>query len=192
MPEDAVQVTTKDVVQVVTDTLTLAQLQYNARLSFDVGQYENARADWEKVIQIDRTDHESYWGLVRCDMETRAVSIILRTGCYYEQAWAYAPPATRAVYEQEARAYNAPEVDRLRRERQRLLALRGYMGIAAFLSVSVAIILFFIAVIYRNPSLWKGIIVCSILATALCIMYNKIKKKCIEKEPSWSALENLP
>ena len=97
---------TKDVIHVDMESMTLAKLKSNAERSFEVGQYQNARADWVKATQLDRTDYESYFGTVRCDMATESDRIIEQTG-YYEQALAYAPPDAKAEYIGKVETHNA-------------------------------------------------------------------------------------
>ena len=80
---------TKDVIHVDMESMTLSKLKANAEKSFDVGQYQNARADWIKATQLDRTDYQSYWGIVRCDMAMYPDRLIENVG-NYEQALAYA------------------------------------------------------------------------------------------------------
>jgi len=97
-------VKTKDVLHLDVESVTLEKLKRNAQKSFDVGQYGNARADWRKVIQLDRTDHESYFGIVRCDMATRPDMIFGQDA--YAEALAYAPAEIRVQYIRYAEAHN--------------------------------------------------------------------------------------
>ena len=55
---------------------TVQQLKVNAQRSFDVGQYQNAISDWRKAADINKTDHESWWGIVRCEMKLRPKYLI--------------------------------------------------------------------------------------------------------------------
>jgi len=97
---------TKDVIHVDMESMTLAKLKSNAQRSFEVGQYKNARADWLDAIEIDRTDHESYWGIVRCDMATKPTKKFKQTS-EYALALSYAPPELAADYMQQVEAHNA-------------------------------------------------------------------------------------
>jgi len=112
-------VKTKDVLHLDAESMTLEKLKRNAQKSFALGQYKNAVADWKKAIVIDRTDHESYFGVVRCDM-ARIPDIIIsdrnKTGCY-AQALAYAPPDVKTAYIREIESHNAKAQD-IRQERQ--------------------------------------------------------------------------
>ncbi|MCL1951681.1 MAG: hypothetical protein FWF60_02515 [Oscillospiraceae bacterium] len=99
-------VKTKDVLHLDMESMTLAKLKANAQKSFEVGQYGNARADWEKATRLDRTDHESYWGIVRCDMATQPDIFIFELG-YYKQALDYAPPGIRVQYMRYVEEHNA-------------------------------------------------------------------------------------
>ena len=89
---------------------TVKQLKENAKRSFDVGQYQNAARDWSKVIDIDSTDYESYWGLMRCYMVENPHARIDNDNTYANSrlmsAYAYAPPSVRKEYESLIRAHN--------------------------------------------------------------------------------------
>jgi len=98
-------VRTKDVLHLDVESMTLEKLKRNAQCSFELGQYSNAEEDWRQAIQLDRTDHESYWGLVCCAMATQPDKMI-ESG-HYEQALIYAPPDVRAQYVQQIEAHNA-------------------------------------------------------------------------------------
>ena len=96
---------TKDVLHLDIESMTLAKLRRNAEKSFEVRQYENARSDWEKVTQLDRTDHESYFGVVRCNMAMQPYQVIDKTG-FFGQALAYAPPDVQAEYIRQVERFN--------------------------------------------------------------------------------------
>jgi len=98
-------VKTKDVLHLDVESMTLAKLKANAEKSFKVGQYGNARADWEKATQLDRTDHESYFGTVRCDMAMQPDRTINEAG-FYSQALAYASSEIRMQYKRQVEAHN--------------------------------------------------------------------------------------
>jgi len=98
-------VKTKDVLHLDMESMTLEKLKRNAHRSFEVGQYGNARADWVKATQLDRTDYESYWGIVRCDMATQPDDLIREAG-HYGQALAYAPQDMKAEYMRQVEAHN--------------------------------------------------------------------------------------
>jgi len=98
-------VRTKDVFHLDMESMALEKLKRNAQRSFEVRQYGNARADWAKAIQLDRTDHESYWGVVCCDMATQPYNFIQEAGPY-GQALAYAPSEVRAEYVRQMEAHN--------------------------------------------------------------------------------------
>ena len=94
---------------------TIERLKANARRSFDVGQYDNAIRDWNRVTEIDATDHESYWGQVRCWMAQNPTVKISEAFFILESALAYAPPEKRREYEETIAAHNA-NVDVIRQQ----------------------------------------------------------------------------
>jgi hypothetical protein len=110
---------TKDVLHLDVESMTLSRLKSNAQRSFDVGQYGNARADWEKALQIDRTDHESYFGIVRCKMASKPNEIIGKSNTQYKQALTYAPAEVSAEYRRLVDAHNAPISARMEEETAR-------------------------------------------------------------------------
>ena len=108
---------TKDVLHLETEGMTLEKLRRNAQLSFEVEQYGNAKADWQQATQLDRTDYESYWNIVRCDMATQPDKIIGQTG-YYAQALAYAPQDAKAEYEACVKEHNVKAVELQRKAKK--------------------------------------------------------------------------
>lgn len=97
---------TKDVLHLDTESMTLGKLKRNALRSFEVRQFGNAKADWERAVLMDRTDHESYWGLVRCAMAARPDKVIDQSNERFHQALSYAPPEVRIQYMKQAAAHN--------------------------------------------------------------------------------------
>lgn len=85
----------------------LEKLKSDARQSFDARRYDDARAGWQKAIQLGPMDHESYWGIVRCQMAQFPDTPIDQTQSEYSRAWAYSPPEARAAYVQQVEDYNA-------------------------------------------------------------------------------------
>ncbi|MDR0222986.1 MAG: hypothetical protein LBI38_05585 [Oscillospiraceae bacterium] len=51
------------------------KLKANAEKSFAAGQYKNAYLDFKKAIELNRTDYEAYWGIVRVHMAAFYVKI---------------------------------------------------------------------------------------------------------------------
>ncbi len=45
-----------------------SKLKENAEKSFAAGQFKNAYLDFRKAVEMDRTDSEAYWGIVRVHM----------------------------------------------------------------------------------------------------------------------------
>ena len=113
---------TKDVLHLDTESTTFDKLKRNALSSFELGQYGNALADWRQAIKINRTDHESYFGIVRCCL-ARNPNIGVTTAhkkynyfdtpvlakeakrCY-ENALAYAPPEEKEKYRSQIEVHN--------------------------------------------------------------------------------------
>jgi len=140
---------TKEVLHLELEGMALEKLRRNARRSFAVKQYGNARADWARAAQIDRTDYESYWGLVCCAMAMHPGRLIRRTGAAapegyacdalkeYDCALAYAPPACKAEYKARVEAHNARarEIQEkqwaLQRFRDRMYRLRIFLLVVA-------------------------------------------------------------
>ena len=89
------------------ESISLEKLKRNAERSFEVGQYQNAVADWVKATEIDRTDHESYWGIVRCTFILRPDLVIDQSVDVYNKALSYAPPEVRVQYMRQVEAHNA-------------------------------------------------------------------------------------
>jgi len=128
---------TKDVLhlQLDAESTMLEKLKRNAQRSFEAGQYDNARTDWQQAIEIDRTDHESYWGLVRCCMaQFPSVGLDISDRKYYAagpkflwgvavwkyeykvpaeksyyNALTYAPPEAKEKYKAVVEKHNAKE-----------------------------------------------------------------------------------
>jgi len=153
---------TKDVLHLDTESIALEKLKRNARRSFEVGQYGNARADWERAAKIDRTDHESYWGVVRCAMALRPDCMIGREDADFAKALSYAPPERGAEYMRQAQAHNAGarEIQTARIARAiaakeakiagaRLGRLRAWVG-------GAAAVVFIAALVWRLLMLWAG------------------------------------
>ena len=82
------------------------RLKANAQKSFDAGMYGNAREDWYKAANIDKTDHESWWGIVRCEMKENKFINEFRNET--KSAYAYAPADVRKRYEAEVKNHNDP------------------------------------------------------------------------------------
>ena len=95
---------------------TIMQLKANAERSFSVKQYQNASSDWIKAVELDKTDHESYWGQVRCWMALSPTIVTsegitpygyVRVEDLVASALAYAPPEKRREYEAAIRKHDA-------------------------------------------------------------------------------------
>jgi len=127
---------TKDVLHLDVESTTIEKLKRNALRSFEVGQYDNAWADWSQAAQLDRTDYESYWGLVRCHMNQRPKDIIDKA--LYEKTLAYAPPGVKEEYSRQMDAHN----DRIRavwkKKETFLIRWRAVLLIAAIIFVMMS------------------------------------------------------
>ena len=140
---------TKDVLHLDTESMTLEKLKRNAGRSFEVGQYGNARADWVQATQLDRTDYESYWGLVRCGIAERPDQPIGKSGCF-EKAIAYAPPEQRTEYIRLVKAHNARAMEYLaakakrKRKQDRLRLLQKILLLATCVLSSFALMSAFV------------------------------------------------
>jgi len=99
---------TKDVLHldVDIDSARIRRFKRNAERSFQVEEYCNAKEDWKQVLEIDCTDYESYWGIVRCDMEMWGALIELSNEMY-TMALTYAPSEMKVEYERQVEAHNA-------------------------------------------------------------------------------------
>jgi tetratricopeptide (TPR) repeat protein len=94
--------------------LNIEQLRANAKKSYDVGQYDIAIGDLQKILNIDATDYKSYWGIVLCWMKQRPEHLIaegsnnLNYSDYglYKKALAYAPPNVAKQYEKVIADFN--------------------------------------------------------------------------------------
>ena len=78
---------------------SVQQLKSNAQKSFDVGLYRNALQDWSKAANIDKTDHESWWGQVQCALAMTDTKQLLKTDVHYDKfkLWPHGNPALDAA-----------------------------------------------------------------------------------------------
>ena len=78
---------------------SVQQLKSNAQKSFDVGLYRNASEDWSKAANIDKTDHESWWGQVQCALVMTDTKQLLKTDIPYDnfKLWPHGNPALEAA-----------------------------------------------------------------------------------------------
>jgi len=133
---------------------TTAQLKANAQRSYDVKQYDNAERDWKRVIDLDATDHEAYWGQILCHIAKYPATKFFSTeyphsilNNMYDSALAYAPPETKAKYQAFAKKHNISaeaeihERARIEKEHKRLNSPRSGClgGICAFIAVPILI-----------------------------------------------------
>ena len=154
-------VKTKDVLHLDVESMTLEKLKRNAQKSFALGQYGNARADWVKATQLDRTDYESYWGIVCCDMATQPDSFISEAG-HYGQALAYAPPDVKVEYERQVGVHNnrileaqeahEAKVHEAEAEFSRLSRQRKRLRFAAILFIIIIPLLIIYCIVVANRS----------------------------------------
>jgi len=109
---------TKAVLRLDTERQALERLKNNARYYFGQRQYDAALSCWRQAIQADRTDHESYWGVVLYTMSKHPDKKICRgdewlsppsgyiASAEYSQAQDYAPPNMSLEYFRMVEAHN--------------------------------------------------------------------------------------
>ena len=125
---------TRDVMHLDVESMTLEKLKRNALRSFEVGQYDNARADWQQAIQLDRTDYESYWGLIRCHMIQQPDDII--DYGLQEKTLAYAPPKVKKEYGRQMDIHN----DRIHAAQSRIHAAQSRVRTARVILLTAALL----------------------------------------------------
>ena len=136
-----------------TNDIRIHRLKENAIKSYEVGQYQNACKDSQRVIDFDCTDFESYWMIVKCRMKeepdvtiTDNVSDDNKNSEFYmpeyKLAIAYAPPEKSSEYKESVETFNKSILQR-RKAKRRAENIKKYMK---FSLITVSIILLFFGV----------------------------------------------
>jgi len=81
--------------------------QYNPERAFELRLFDEARLVWKEAIQIDRSDYQSQFGLVRCRMAKNPEAIITKTDKNYACALLYAPIDVAEKYMAQVEEHNA-------------------------------------------------------------------------------------
>jgi len=87
-------------------SINLENLRSQARRSFEAGQYGDARAAWVRAAQLDGSDHESCWGIARCNMALYPDRLAAQDHAC-AMALTHAPPDMRAELAKQIEAHDA-------------------------------------------------------------------------------------
>jgi tetratricopeptide (TPR) repeat protein len=116
----------------------LEKIKRNAQISYDAGQYQNAYDDWARVVEMDKVDHESWFGMVKClsansKYPRRNFSKYTDYSYYiseyreYSYAVSYAPPDVAEKYRSFAKDFDAAVTRNMKNERDNEKSTRRFI-----------------------------------------------------------------
>jgi|GEM_PF-6665454 len=207
---------TKKVLHLDAESTKAEKLKSNAQRSFDVREYDDARAAWETVVtQLNQTDYESYWGLVRCIMAAQPDDLISEKDTpYYKKALAYAtdmPLGVKEDYKRQVDTHNAKirtmratreakaradqrahniEICKVEREIKWLYRRQKCLNIAPYPLIVLILLLIISSGINAEDFPFFGVILFGALAIFAMIRQRTITKRITESENRLEKLEN--